>query len=372
MQRDRLHLYLISCIHATALLPVLFLRSSSARSVIAAALMILAATLAVLFIKKRGVPHIRYREATLVCTLAAACGVVLLYLTGLRFGFYGIRFSGDLLTTRILPLLFAVISGEILRRILLVQRRQLVSIVSYLAFVLSDFALLSETANPFLSLSAFMTAFGSVLLPALTANLLCHYLSSTHGVRATLPYRLITLLYPYVFLTGVKMPSAMLSFVKILFPLLVLWFLHALYERRKMAVSRRNTAVQVVSTLLTVAIMVAVVAFVSGAFGYKLIVIVSPSMQGSINVGDAVIYESYDGEILEEDQIILFRKQNTTIVHRIIEVKKINGVYRYYTKGDANDGPDTGYITSADIIGVAKTNVPYLGYPTVWMHELFK
>jgi signal peptidase len=55
-----------------------------------------------------------------------------------------------------------------------------------------------------------------------------------------------------------------------------------------------------------------------------------------------------------------------------VKIEIINGVTRYYTKGDANEDNDAGFIVDSDIVGVVNYKVPYLGYPTLWMRSLFK
>jgi signal peptidase len=95
-------------------------------------------------------------------------------------------------------------------------------------------------------------------------------------------------------------------------------------------------------------------------------------MTGELNKGDVVIFESYTNQHIEEGQVIVFEKSNTMIVHRVIDIKVINGSARYYTKGDANDDPDAGYITGSSIVGLANHKIPVLGYPTLWMRSLFK
>ena len=53
------------------------------------------------------------------------------------------------------------------------------------------------------------------------------------------------------------------------------------------------------------------------------------------------------------------------------EIKNVNGVYRYYTKGDANKNIDDGYVTEDKIYALVKLKVKYIGYPTLWVRELF-
>ena len=119
-------------------------------------------------------------------------------------------------------------------------------------------------------------------------------------------------------------------------------------------------------------LMISVVMLISCKFRFGALVIGSESMTGELNVGDTVIYERYDGEIIEEGQVIVFEKDKVAVIHRVVGIERINGVTRYYTKGDANDGLDTGYRTSSDIIGITKFKVSYIGYPTLWLRSLFE
>ena len=44
---------------------------------------------------------------------------------------------------------------------------------------------------------------------------------------------------------------------------------------------------------------------------------------------------------------------------------------RYYTKGDANEDLDAGFLYKTDIVGHVNYKIPYLGYPTLWFRSLF-
>ena len=60
------------------------------------------------------------------------------------------------------------------------------------------------------------------------------------------------------------------------------------------------------------------------------------------------------------------------IVHRVADIQIINGTTRYYTKGDANEDLDTGFITDANIVGLVNYKLPFVGFPTLWIRSLFK
>ena len=110
---------------------------------------------------------------------------------------------------------------------------------------------------------------------------------------------------------------------------------------------------------------------ISGVFQYKILVIETESMTGAIDKGDAVIYETYDEQTLKAEDVIVFNKDNALIVHRIVEINNINGEIRYYTKGDANDSVDSGYITDVQIVGIIKLKIKFMGYPSLWVRSLF-
>jgi signal peptidase len=103
-----------------------------------------------------------------------------------------------------------------------------------------------------------------------------------------------------------------------------------------------------------------------------MLVIATESMTGTIDKGDAVVYERYDGGPIEKGQVIIFEKNGVTTVHRVVDVENINGETRYYTKGDANESQDIGYITSQYIVGTTDLTIKYIGHPTLWMRQIFK
>ena len=129
------------------------------------------------------------------------------------------------------------------------------------------------------------------------------------------------------------------------------------------------------SAIMTVAVLIILtgtVMLVSNQFKYGALVIATDSMTGELNRADVAIFERYDDHAVEQGQVIVFDKDNVVTVHRVAKIEIINGVTRYYTKGDANEDNDAGFIVDSDIVGVVNYKVPYLGYPTLWMRSLFK
>lgn len=94
-------------------------------------------------------------------------------------------------------------------------------------------------------------------------------------------------------------------------------------------------------------------------------------MTGTIDKGDAVVFERYDKQELEDGQIIVFVKDNVKTIHSIESIVVKNNETIYYTKGTNNQQRDEGYRTDKDIIGVVKFKIIDIGWPTIWLNDLF-
>ena len=114
-----------------------------------------------------------------------------------------------------------------------------------------------------------------------------------------------------------------------------------------------------------------IIALISCRFSYCLLVVGSESMTGAINKGDAIIYEAYDNQVIEEGDIIVFDKGRLTYIHRVVRIENTDGQVRYITKGDANESEDVGYATSSEIIGIHRVRINFIGYPTLWINSIF-
>ena len=372
MPADRKRLYLLSVISFAVLLIPLFLKITSSR-IVAACLLLVLSLICPFLLKKRDILSIYRKEATLIISVSAVLAVVLLYLSGLKFGFYinPVLFNLDNVIKYLLPGFVIIVSSEVIRSVFLAGQARLPYILCYFTGVLSDI-LIHTSITGITRFNAFMDFVGLYMLPALAAGIAYQYIGKRHGKLPNIIFRSITALYIYVLPKVPRVPDALLTVFKILAPLFVYFFIRALYEKKTTFVSRKKKLITYISMGVFTTLLVAVMMVVSCQFHYCAVVIATESMTGEIDKGDALIYEKRDNEDVEIGQVIVFTKNKSTIIHRVVDIKHINGQTRYYTKGDANKTNDAGYITDSDIIGFARYKLPYLGYPTLWMRELFK
>lgn len=100
---------------------------------------------------------------------------------------------------------------------------------------------------------------------------------------------------------------------------------------------------------------------------YKLMVVLSGSMEPAIKMGSIVVIKPEKNYIKKD--IITYQdlaKSKTTITHRVFEASGS----AYITKGDANKIPDTTKIFPKQIIGKVIFVIPYLGYPVSFTKTL--
>ncbi len=372
MTPDTRKSYFLSIGLFCALLFTFLVPSVGSSRIIAAILLLPAMVITLLLLRKRGVLSINKGTVTLIMAVSAFLYLMLVYLLGIYFGYYKyLGFSFNSFFRFILPISAVIISSEIIRRSLLSQEKKLTSVFAYLIPLLSELTLVSNLWQVDI-FSEFMEMVGMTLFPAVVGGILYQYLSKNYGAISVIPFRLIITLYPYIFARIANIPDAILALIDILTPIVLYLFIRSLFEKKPQKAVKQKSGWRYVGYALMAALMISIVMLISCKFRFGALVIGSGSMTGEINVGDTIIYERYDGEKIEEGQIIVFEKDKVAVIHRVVDIERINGVTRYYTKGDANDDLDAGYRTSSDIIGITKFKISYIGYPTLWLRSLFE
>ena len=94
--------------------------------------------------------------------------------------------------------------------------------------------------------------------------------------------------------------------------------------------------------------------------GYKVLQVVSGSMEDVFKVGDVILIKETKQEDIKKGDIITYKKENF-ITHRIIEMNKTNDTMYYTTKGDSNNVNDTEKVKYEEIEGKYITKFVCIG-----------
>ena len=371
---DKKVLHIVSASICAVLLVIFFIPFETAGRIIAAIAFAVAATVSIFMVKKRSILSINKQQVLLIMSVIAVVYLMLYYLAGIEFGFYKNIFGWNVtsLFSRLIPAAVIIVATEVYRWIISAQDDRPANILCYVSCVFAEMIVCSTASVAISSFSNFMSLVAETMFPAMVANLLYHYISKRYGYYPNIVYRAVTTLYMYIIPVLPDLSPAITSFVNLLLPLGIYLFIDAMYEKKRRYALAKKSKLEVPITIIAIAIMLFTVMVISNQFSIGSYVIATESMTGELNKGDAAIYERYEDQTVSEGQVIVFEKDDTVIIHRVVDIQIINGQTRYFTKGDVNEEMDDGFIYDSNIIGLVNFKIPFIGYPTLWMRSLFK
>ncbi len=321
----------------------------------------------------------RHRYAKSVCMeiiIYLLVYFILYYLFGLLVGFAKTVnfFNIEGLTKIILPFVITVILKEVLRYMMLSKSEgsKLLIVTTCILFVLIDLigAYNKDTFSAAYPAFIFIATY---LLPSISKNIFCSYVSIKSGYKPTILYLLVVGGYSF-FVPIIPNPNVYLySLIELIIPMVYFYNLYRFFKKdRDEDVVRRKQKDKAIGLVFPSLVIIFLAYITSGYFHYHAIAVASGSMEPAIYKGDVVVIEKLDKKFgdLKVGQVIAYKKDKIIVVHRLYNIIKVDGEYFFYTKGDNNDFVDNYKITEDMVIGTVNIKVPYIGYPTVWLNNL--
>ena len=183
-----------------ALFSVLILPMGESGRIAGAIVLVPAAILSFLLVKKRSILSFYKHQVLLIVSVIALLLIMVYYLSGLTFGFYtnprGLTFANFF--KFFLPTAVIILCTEVIRSTFVAQQDKLLTALCYVGCVVADVLIVTNLPSV-TSFNRFMDLMAGALLPALISNLLYFYLSKRYGMLPNLSFRAITTLYVYVF-----------------------------------------------------------------------------------------------------------------------------------------------------------------------------
>lgn len=373
MKKDKLKIYGLEILLLIILLFALFMPNIFTRMRLA--IFLLSYTLITLFIiKKRNITSIYKKDVTITLILFGIIYLAFFYAVGIFVGFYksAIAFKLSTLYKYIIPNIIIIITSEVLRSIYLSQGKiKFGKILTTISMVLIDLIIYVNIYS-ITSREKFADIIGFSFFASISCNLLYNYVSSRYGNKGIIIYRLITVLYPYIIPIIPNVYIFFRSVFRIIYPYVIYLVLDYSFKKRSIAMEYHDSKKRVISLSIATVIIILIVMLISCKFRYGVIVVGSGSMKGTLDIGDVILFENYNKQRINKNDVIIFNRDNVKFIHRVVQVSLTNGEYRYYTKGDANPLLDDGYVTKKDLVGVTKLRIKYIGYPSVWLRDMFE
>lgn len=303
----------------------------------------------------------------------------IMYLTGLFTGFISTYspFSSTSISTKKWILIIAIVIVEELVRytVSLTETKRnnkyiLSEIIMFLNFIIIDVMIAPKiySLSNYHQICEFFCLF---LVQSISKNLFLNFISKKYGYEPCLWYRLLIDLYIFIIPIKPEINSFILAVALLIFPYLMYRVITELTEKRKIE-NRIPSKIDKALNTVELVIVAIVVMLVSCEFKYGMVAVASESMTGAINKGDAIIYEKYNKkDDIEKGQVIVFKHNDTRIVHRVVKSLKVSEGEIYKTKGDANKEEDKWIVKKEDIIGKVNMRVLWIAWPTVLLNEIF-
>ena len=301
------------------------------------------------------------------------------FLIGLIVGYQKSPYSHSFLNNikNTLIFLVPVIMQEYARLVLVNHTKRYkkpLTIAIIVLFILIDLNFIGFTTN----FSNFEVAFKytfTTIVPLIAKNMLFTYLVSVGGVVPSTLYRILMMGYSIYLPILPNISWFITSLAGIFIPLAVYVFINyrevRMNRRSSRELIRESSPVSYIPiTIFAVVLML----FVLGYLPYMPIAVKSNSMSPVFERGWVVITKKITEEQLktiEKDSIIKYRLNNNYIIHRVIDIETDkDGNLLFTTKGDANNAPDVDKVKAEQIDGVVIMQLPYIGFPSVWLSEL--
>ena len=372
MKRDNLIMYVIEISLVIFLLCCIFFTKVLTGTVIAIVLLVFM-IISNKLVKSDKLKGKYNKKITSVMIIIGLVYIALLYVLGIYMGYYNatVKFSTWSVINYIIPYIVIIISIENIRKTILLKEDKKSNIIMFIATVILD---ISITTNIYYlkTLTDYYMLIDLIMFASIANNILYNYIIKKHrNCKAIIAYKIISTLYVYIIPIIPNINILFEAIVRVIVPYIIYLILEKLYAKNEKQISTRAKTIDILITSAIVTLATGIIMLISCEFKYGILVIGSGSMTGTINKGDAIIYEELDEDV-EIGDVIVFKSDNVKVIHRVIDKKDVGTEIKYYTQGDANPNMDEGYRTEEDIIGKVKARIPYIGEVTIMLNEMFK
>lgn len=216
-----------------------------------------------------------------------------------------------------------------------------------------------------------MELFASVILPLAIKNLLYSYMAINASYIPAIIYEIGINLYLWLSPILPNSPWIMTAIIESVIPLI--FFLYIRYEKNKKDIYRTKENLMNSDPRNIIPLSICVILaiwFAIGIFPIKPIAIATGSMEPELKVGDVAIIKKCNANDIQEGDIIEYKMEGYTVVHRVKNKVQKKGQYIFTTKGDNNDQEDRDPVSEEQLIGKVIFKIKYIGFPAIFLHNL--
>lgn len=226
----------------------------------------------------------------------------------------------------------------------------------------SNFRLLGDTESAFR-----MT--GETLLPAVAYSVVASYLAASGGPAPAFVYHGGIRAFEWFSPVLPALDWTVAAFVETMAPLLALAMLRVARREEDRLEVRPDRVDVSAPWVVASALIVALLWFNAGLFGVRPAIVAGVSMEPTMHTGDLAITRAADPKELGVGDIVRFRGESVTVIHRIIEIEDTAQGRVFVTQGDNNNAADAP-ILGSQVEGEVVMTIPKLGWVPIGIGKL--
>lgn len=247
--------------------------------------------------------------------------------------------------------------------------KNLIFILIVIVFSLLDFNVFSISSNIgfyYLFKQIFYT-----LVPSIFKNILFTYIVKYTDYLPSFLYEIIYYLILWISPILPNSPWILEAILNSIFPLMLLLYCgYFINKKDRFNLSTINKPSNPSALFPFGICLILLIWFALGIFPIKPVGIATASMYPELKVGDLTFIKKCSSNDIEVHDIIEYKLDGYTVIHRVKEIYKKDGEIFFITKGDNNDSEDKMPVSENQLIGKSIFNIPYLALPTVWLHNI--
>lgn len=321
-----------------------------------------------LFLKKNDIKYFKYKKDIIYrVIISSLIYLMIYYLLGLIFGYsknpYAITYSGIIIN--LFSIILVIILKEYLRNIFIGKVSFIFLFICFIVFDI-NFNVIGQL-NSFENI---LNIIGQDFIPIISINLFSFYLCKKGGFIPSSIYQTIINLVILMVSIIPNYEWIINTLFDIMFPLFTYLVIQHRIDKKEKNISKDQAEkFNLPKWIVTFVVIIVFILFGIGAFPLKPVVILTGSMQPSINPGDMLIIEKTDIRNLKVGDVIQYKRKDYSVVHRIVNIVYDKEI-KLILKGDNNNAADKDFVREDQIIGIMKYKIPYIGYPTYLIKNL--
>jgi signal peptidase len=294
--------------------------------------------------------------------------VIVFYSLGFIFGFsknpYSTSTSGIVINSFSILLVLGL--KEFIRGVLVNETKDN---KEYLFIIFLMFSLYDINFN--MNIDSLFTIFDRYIIPIVATNIFCTYLVKKGSYISSALYRMIIFIPTIVVSILPKFNWIIPTLFDTLVPVIAYIFIEYNLGQKNKFIPNIKEEFRPSNWAHAFVVTILIIIFILGGFGVKPIVVVSASMTPYIYPGDLLLIGDCTIDNININDIIQFKMEDYTVVHRVVKIKRKLGNIELITKGDNNIREDRYPVTENNLLGCFKYKIPYIGYPSYIVRKIF-